>query len=293
MTDNNYSAIIVTYYPDVKVVIKTVRSLIEQGFKIIIVDNGSTNISELEFLENDECTISKLGENKGIAFALNKGMKVAEKAGSEWVLSLDQDSTPAANLLEEYKKNIDLPHIGALCPQILRAGKSEDLFFPSKIIEEVEVCPTCGFFLNIKKWRLTHGYDDDFFIDFVDYDMCMKLKRANFKIYMIKTTYVIQSLGRIEQNKLFYKIGCIFNNKRIQNFSIIYNHSPFRNYYYVRNGLIYIHRYRDLLNVHLEKQKILKWEIKKIVLEKNKLKQLKSIYDGIKDFWKMKKRDRI
>ena len=207
-----FSAIIVTYYPNVEHVKNTVQNLNGQGFLVIIIDNGSDNYSELQRIASDRCLIYGLSENKGIAFALNEGMRVATDYGSVWVLSLDQDSTPASNMLDIYKKYIELPNVGALCSRVVRKGKENTELDEEMNIETyntIDVCPTAGFFLKNDSWKQAGGYDDHIFIDYVDYDMCMRLKRIDKKIYRVSTTYVLQELGRIQYNTALYKIGKI------------------------------------------------------------------------------------
>ena len=287
-----FSAVIVTYHPDVEHVKSTVYNLEKQGFLIIIIDNGSDNYLELKKLNSESSLVYGLFENKGIAFALNEGMRKADEYGSKWVLSLDQDSVPAKNMLDEYRKYIDLPNVGALCPRVMRKGKNSLKSNEQLNIEQfdaIDICPTAGFFLSVDSWKQTGGYDSFMFIDYVDYDMCMRLKRIDKKVYRISTTYVLQELGRIQYNKLIYKMGKLLHSNKLCNFSISYNHSPIRNYYFVRNGLYYINKYSDLLDVKYEKKKMIKWELKKIFHEKKRINQLKAIAAGIKDAKRMMK----
>ena len=45
-----------------------------------------------------------LDENRGIAAALNIGIRRALDAGKEWILTLDDDSFPQSNILETYAR---------------------------------------------------------------------------------------------------------------------------------------------------------------------------------------------
>ena len=138
--------------------------------------------------------------------------------------------------------------------------------------------------MSIDAWKAAGQYDEWMFIDYVDYDMCRKLQLKGFKIYQINTVEVKQDLGNIHYNKLLYKIGELLRIDKIKNFSVTYNHSSFRNYYYVRNSLYYINKYADIIDKKSEIKKLIKWEIKKVLLEKNKIKTMKSIYRGFRDY---------
>lgn len=273
-----FYAVIVSYNPDLHRMESNLNVLRNQGFNILVVDNGSES-PPMDLLSKEELVL--LGENKGIATALNVGMETAKERGGEWVLSLDQDSEPAGNMLEEYQKYLDLPHVGALCPLVIRRGEEgkdrKDNF------EEVERCPTAGFFLNVNVWETAGKYDDWMFIDYVDYEICTKIIIAGFTIYRICSTYVIQELGKLYVNPFFFKLGKLFNYKRMMNFAHTYNHSPLRNYYFIRNSTFYIHKYKKVINVRQERVHVLKWELKKLLLEPNKVAIITSIFKGLRD----------
>lgn len=274
-----YFAVIVSYNPDIKRLTKNYRLLKEQGFEVIVVDNGS-NIDLEEYLPKND--LIKLGENKGIATALNVGMQGAKERSGSWVLSLDQDTEVASNLLTEYSKHIDLQEVGALSPRIIRRGEKEKEY--TKNIEEIERCPTSGFFMTIELWETIGGYDDWMFIDYVDYDICRRIKNSGLHIYKINTTYIIQELGKLEVNSFFDSLGRTLHIHKLRNFAKVYNHSPVRNYYFVRNALYYMYKYKDYINLRYERGFLLRWELKKIILEKNKIENIRSIARGIKDF---------
>lgn len=280
--NKKYSAVIVTMNPDIGRVRSNVENLIRQGFEVIIVDNHSKKTDDLREIPN-VCLI-EFPENKGIAAALNEGMRVSESMGAEWVLSLDQDTTFSESLLEEYLKYLpQLDHPGALSPRIIKRNE-ENPEISNKEIEVIDKCPTSGFFMSVEAWNVSGKYDEWMFIDYVDYDMCMRLRINGYFIYRINTAYIVQELGKLKIHPLINKIGVITNNKTIKNFSVTYNHSPFRNYYYVRNCLYYIQKYRDNLDVRYERKHLLKWEIKKIVLEPHKISNIGSIIRGVNDY---------
>ena len=273
-----FFAVIVSFNPDISRMRSNINILLNQGFRTIVVDNGSDQPPE-QLADIAELVL--LGENKGIATALNIGMGKAKEHGGEWVLSLDQDSEPADNILEEYKKHLDLSDIGALCPKIVRRGVEKN--DQSEAVELVKRCPTAGFFLSVNVWETVGKYDDWMFIDYVDYDICTRIIIAGFNIYRINSTFVIQELGKLYVNPFFYNLGKKLNWQKMINFAHTYNHSAFRNYYFVRNSYYYIHKHKNYINVLGEKKWIRKWELKKLFLEPHKIALIKSIHKGIKD----------
>lgn len=277
----SYSAVIVTFNPNSDHVCETVESLTKQGVSVIIVDNGSLNIERIRTIKN--AVLIELSKNTGIAHALNVGMKESQKRGNDWVLSLDQDTKVSNHLISSYEKYLDLPNIGGLTPKVIRRGKAEQAF-SDKDYDEMIICPTAGFFVKTEVWEQVGGYDDWMFIDYVDYDLCAKIREHHYKIYRINFACVEQELGKIKYNKFFYRLGTVLKSQKIKNFSVTYNHSPFRNYHFVRNALYYIKVHEKSIDVKVEKRKLIKWEIKKIILEKNRIETIKSIIRGIKDY---------
>lgn len=280
---NKICAGIITFNPEIVRLDENISRLEPQVSFVYIVDNGSNNIEKIRHSFKSSCKIIELGENKGIAAALNVLMKAAEEDGFSWVLSMDQDTRADTNLIAEYIKFLDMPNVGALCPGIKKVGEQAQINGESEV-EIVHRCPTSGFFCNVEAFLETDGYDDWMFIDYVDYDLCMKIELAGYKIYRINTTYIVQELGKMHTNKLFYSLGKLTGMKRLMNFARTYNHSAFRNYYYVRNSLYFINKYKKHLNTKIEYNRVLKWEIKKIILEPEKIKKIQSIMKGYIDY---------
>ena len=93
-------ALIVTFNPDIEVLKSNVDAIAKQVDVLVIVDNGSNNLNEIETLDVEN--IIALGENKGIAYALNTGMEFLEERNMDWVLTLDQDSVVPQDLIEKF-----------------------------------------------------------------------------------------------------------------------------------------------------------------------------------------------
>ena len=74
-----YIAGIVLYNPDLGRLKENIESICKQVDKVILIDNGSDNIREIEDLIKKylNCILLKNGENMGIAYALNQILKYA------------------------------------------------------------------------------------------------------------------------------------------------------------------------------------------------------------------------
>ena len=105
-----YIAGIVLYNPDLGRLKENIESICKQVDKVILIDNGSDNIREIEDLIKEylNCILLKNGENMGIAYALNQILKYAYENDVKWFLTLDQDSVCSRNLINTYSKYIDI-----------------------------------------------------------------------------------------------------------------------------------------------------------------------------------------
>lgn len=268
------SAGIVLFNPDIKRLKENIDAVIVQCAHVYLVDNGSGNIDEvLELLkEYKKSKISVIcnAKNHGIAKALNQLASAAQKDGYEWLLTLDQDSVSPCNIIEEFEKYITYQDIGILCPVIYDRNKGEEIKAKEGSIE-IDECITSGSLLNIKAWNKIGGFDENLFIDGVDFDICYRLKKNGYKILCIQSVVLLHELGHIEYHRfLFWRV-------------LVKNHSAFRKYYIARN-IIYIAKKRK--SVLLVVKGLLQ-EIKMlgivILYEEDKLNKSRCICRGIYD----------
>lgn len=104
-------------------------------FEIIVVDNGSSDDS-VEFIEKNypEVAVIKLKENTGFAFANNVGIKkVLENKGIEFVITLNNDTTPESDYIEEMVACARRhPEAGSIQPKVIN-------YFDQKIIDSTGI----------------------------------------------------------------------------------------------------------------------------------------------------------
>lgn len=90
MTANRTCAIVITYHPQASL-FEHFATLRSQAQGLVVVDNGSTP-DELEKLKSETSTIDfhliENGENRGVAAALNTGIRWAIENRYEWVALL-------------------------------------------------------------------------------------------------------------------------------------------------------------------------------------------------------------
>ena len=112
--------LVVVYQPDKQQLETLVRALAPQVALVVIVHNGSQTDSGDWQQETNGIATLHLGSNLGVACALNAGFAWASTQGAAYVLSFDQDSEPApdmvAQLLKAYAALVSLPRDLARLP---------------------------------------------------------------------------------------------------------------------------------------------------------------------------------
>lgn len=276
---NNIAAGIITYNPNINLLKIGLGSLIKQNVSIYIADNHSENIDEIRILISDkEIKLIENKSNLGIACALNQLMRIAEKNGYKWMITLDQDSVLSKNYIYRLEKYLDKKsNVAIYCPviydrnrnvidKVSRTGMKVGNFG----ITEIDKCITSGAVTNISIWKAIGGFDNRLFIDGVDFEYCQRAKRNGFKIYQISELILKHSIG----NGKILKLGVF----KIE----LHNHSAFRKYYIARNKIYcdYLNNYKFCVTSFLS---ILKIVFETLLFEENKFKKINSLFKGIID----------
>lgn len=221
-------ASIVLYNPDIERLSLNIAAILPQVRELIIVDNGSKNFENVIELTKNHTNIFfiKNKDNLGIATALNQAAQFAQKNNYDWLITLDQDSIAPDNLITVYSSFINEKQIGIVCCKIIDRNFGEMQEQRIKFgVEEVPMCITSASMMNLEAWQSVGGFPDDFFIDSVDFDICLSMREHGYKIIRTNDIALLHEVGH---SKLQYLFG-----KEYQ----IYNHSPLRYYYMVRNEI--------------------------------------------------------
>lgn len=281
MEENRFSYIIgiVTYNPQIERLAQCVRKAAGNHQKLVIVDNGSSNIESIKGILGDIQTASLI-ENKtncGIAKALNQIFRLAKQQGYEWVLTLDQDTIIPDNLLERYKQAIceNGMQLAVLCPQI--HDDATNITWPTLANDEtgryVERCITSASLNRVEMWERTGGFDERLFIDEVDHDYCYRVRKEGGNILLVNGAAIHHTIGNS-------KVYSVFGKK-----IVVRNHSAFRKYYITRNILLVDRKQNGKITFSALRHCVL-FSIKTLLFEDNKVKKLlacmKGLADGVK-----------
>lgn len=280
--DKQIVASIILYNPDINRLQENIESVAQQVEQIILVDNASNNIKNIEILKcvKENCILIKNDINVGLAKALNQAMQCALEHKYEWVLTLDQDSVCEKGLVEALARHIDKEKVGIIAPKFVdrNCKRVSDTEHGWKYVQR---CITSASLTNIKIWENVGGFNSDLFIDFVDYDFCAKLIRNGYAIIKDSDISILHEIGHSKRIYIANKYSYI-----------LFNHSAIRDYYIVRNTLYYCYLYPDVWNVKQEKKELIVRCIMILVFEEDKFNKLKYMLKGWKDSRKFIKQEK-
>lgn len=262
-------AAIVTYNPDISFS-KNLESISKLVDKIFIIDNASDSEKKV-FLQKISSNLEKNfvvynKENLGIATALNQAVKLAIELGYEWIITLDQDSIFEDGSFQKMLvfagtvENTD--DLGIIAPSYYYEGLSDKKDFSlsnnsSKKYLEPFIVITSGNLIKVKTFQKVGFFADHYFIDYVDYEFCLRLREHNYKIYQITDAFLHHCLGSPSKVKF---LGFTFT------YSI---HSPTRTFFKYRNRFTtyksYFYRFPiwctiDIIKIPKELLKILMFD---------------------------------
>lgn len=240
----------VTYLPDESVEDNLALMVAECGL-VVVVDNGSSPAAHRSINSVGGAGLLALGENLGIAAALNRGFAQAEALGFQWVVTFDQDSRPASGMVDALLRTMadatvsdkiavvgantidasfperleQWPMAGGNCFVLRRTPCSE------KDLSGVATVITSGSLVRVSCWRELGGFDEALFIDYVDHEFCLRARSAGYDVRVSARARLIHSLGS-------KRVVQVLGRELTPNF-----HSPLRHYYMARNRIVVWKRY--------------------------------------------------
>ena len=226
---------VVTFHPGPDLTAK-LASLLPQVGAIVVVDNGSCPADLPDSADpafGGRVEIVANAENRGIGAALNQGLNRAKERGFSWALTLDQDSSPLPNLVaagaRAFHAHPDRGRLAAIGASVVGAEEptpaSADTYRPMKAVI------TSGTLHSIPAWERLGGFREDYFIDCVDTEFCLRARARGLDI--IAAT----------EPALAHSIGTPTRKWALGRWMIPSNHSPLRRYYMTRNRLSLWRRY--------------------------------------------------
>ena len=251
---------------------ENILSYIHSLDKLILWNNS---LHEPIFSEKDSIYEEKIiemgnGNNVGIGVALNEAVNHAKKFHYNFLLTMDQDGRflDFSKYLDIVKRCVENEGISIFTPNFIIHNK--ELYVNKEPIIDVEASMTSGALYPIQIFNEIGIFRDDFFIDSIDIEFCLRAKRYGIPTKIVTAACLFHEAGyQKKKHKFLWKT--FFPNE----------YSPMRSYYIIRNSLITKSLYPD---ANCWKGFLYYWFYKRlffvVLYEKSKIAKVKSLLLG-------------
>lgn len=242
---SSVTAVVVTMNPDAEHIKELLKAMTRQVGHVVVVDNGS-NASVRAVLEqwgsNKQVSVVPLESNMGIAMAQNTGIRIAMAAGAQYILLSDHDSLPFDGMVSELVRGHQTLStrgpVAAVGPVTVdcRTG------VPSKFVRltrlgvrrfgcengpfvQADFLIASGCLISADAVRQVGEMSEDYFIDHVDTEWCLRAKSRGWGIYGVCSARLHHALG----DRVIRVWAGRWRDVPV--------HSPIRDYYMFRNTI--------------------------------------------------------
>jgi rhamnosyltransferase len=278
-------SVIVTYHPDAGLPNRVMRFRDQVG-GLVVVDNNSGNAERGALTElSSELGVHLIlnNENLGIGAALNQGVRWAAEQGYTWVLTLDQDTVVANDMIstlafvyEQFPEKLKLAIIGS---NYIDPNSRRSFLPPSHanrfFWRQVKTVITSGSLVSVAAYFTIGPFREEFFIDCIDLEYCLRARSLGFKVLLASKPLMQHSIGRTTMHRLPWKVTGTSN------------HVAVRRYYMARNRIVLMREYisREPLWVLRTAYSHLKSTILFCLFEESKWQKLRltvlGMFDGL------------
>ena len=227
MTELPLAAVVATHEPSPEYR-DLVAVLRESGATVIVVDDGSRRTLDpgpgVEWV--------RLQQNRGLAAALNHGLRRARLLGATHVVTFDQDSMVAAQYLANLRGAWDDCRRYGLHPGVVGPGHVSPLSYRGRAVGPylltAEVVQSGAMFC-LQQLEEIGDFDEQLWIDGVDADACLRLQDHGYDVVCAPLRM---------RHRLGAAVELSVGERRV----LLTRHPPARQYYIVRNRLLLVRR---------------------------------------------------
>lgn len=271
------SGCVILFHPQAEVV-SNIQSYCYGVDTLFVIDNSTTEdrtlIARIKAL-SDKIVYRWMGENKGLSAALNIACRMGLENQYDWMLTMDQDSSFLEDDLAALVDGIDTAEVrfgklGIISPYHVVSEHFDQLEHERYNLARYVM--TSGNLLSLKAMAVTGPFEEKLFIDCIDMDYCIRLRKNGYQILQDNSIRLRHSLGNFQQGKLVA-------------LSVGYsNHSPLRRYYITRNRFFLIGNYIvfDPLLCWLQLRAMLGDAVRILFFEQDKSLKFRAMLTG---FW--------
>lgn len=285
------SILVIAYHPD-EYFYEVYENLARKSrWHVLVYDNGGTDRLRLE---RQGAVILGDGRNDGIGIAINAGLTWASDHSSSVLVTFDQDSRVLPDTIDrlvdafgEAQRKFD--RVACLGPVFYDVRNESELFpivrikgvrvikiAPSSLADSLEPSSfiiTSGMVINLSCLPEVGGFDEDFFIDYVDTEWCLRAVARGY--FVINATQI--------------RLPHSLSDKPVAKFAgrLYLEYSDLRRYYQNRNAVLMLGKphvpfgYKFYLLVTLV-YRVFAWTLKSSHRKLTIKACLRGIFDGLR-----------
>jgi rhamnosyltransferase len=267
---------VILFHPEADVV-SNIQSYCSGVDTLFVIDNTPTEdqplIARIKAL-SDKIVYRWMGENKGLSAALNLACRMALERQYDWMLTMDQDSSFPDNDLATLIDGMDAAaskfgKLGIISPYHL-VSKHFDRQQAERYTQARFVM-TSGNLLNLGAMTEIGPFEEKLFIDCIDMDYCLRLRKNGYHIVQDNSVRLRHSLGDFQQGKIA-AVPMGYSN-----------HNPLRRYYITRNRFFLIKKYIgfDPVLCWLQLRAMLGDSVRVLFFEQDKSLKFRAMLTGV------------
>lgn len=230
-------AVVILFNPEPGVT-ENIRSYLDDIDLLYIYDNSTNNKTDLSGFRNYKKVVYiKKEENMGLPYAFNEVAELAVKEGFDWMVTFDQDSMACSGMMKSMREFVESsicqPDTAVVAPVTYETGDGKEvqdiyITYFYKVIQS-------GAMHNLEIMKKIGNYDENMFIDEVDFEYCARCIINGYKIIKINKALLIHNKNDTDVGKKFTDGVTVSINK----------FSPDRYYYRYRNALYCYGKYKE------------------------------------------------
>ncbi|MDT7728771.1 MAG: rhamnosyltransferase [Actinomycetota bacterium] len=268
------TAIATAYHPDERL-LAVVEAAGESCTEVLVVDNTPGGAELLRGVLPERVRVLRPDRNLGLAGALNLGLAQVG-AEADCVLFLDQDSVLSEELVHRLAAHLADSTVGAAAPAPWDEERSS--FIDPRTILRADVAYrdaviTSGMVVRRSLVDEVGGFREDFFVDCVDQDFCLRLRRTGMRIVQDKRVKLPHSLGEVREHR--FLIGHVRAS----------HHPTWRLYWVIRNGVVLVKENLRRTPVWCVASVLImvRWVLLTALYERPRGRRLRAMWRGLRD----------
>jgi rhamnosyltransferase len=222
------AAVVTAYHPDERLEL-VIESALLSCAAVVVADNTPGDAPSLaDKLDDPRVRVLRSGRNRGLAGALNLGLK-SLSGDAAAVLFLDQDSVLPPELVDRLVAHLGEPGIGVVGPTPVDAatgGRYERLADRHAAVDDRPSIITSGMLVRRDVFESVEGFREDFFVDCVDTDFCLRVRRSGARVVRDSGLILPHSIGSGRDHRLGPATVRVLH------------YPAWRHYWIARNGIV-------------------------------------------------------